>query len=351
MLKRHTLPVLAGLFAFTASPALASFHLMKIEQVIGGVAGDATQQAIQLRMRADDQNFLAGQSRIVAYDAAGANPVTIIAFAANVPVGLQGRRVLVVSSAFAAAQTAIDEDFVMTNVIPSSYLTAGRLTFETVTGDVLWSLAWGGAGYTGSHTGLTFNDADGNFGPAFGAALPSSGTDALNFSAPDASGSAASTTNLADYAVTTGAATFTNNANQSGTVTGGAPTATQFFALNPCRVADTRGPAGPSGGPALAANSTRSFPVAGLCGVPSDARAVAISLTVVQETEPGNLRLFPAGGALPNASTINFQAGKARANNAIVGLGTAGEISVRCDMSTGSTGSTHFLFDVTGYFR
>ncbi len=34
-----------------ALPAQATFHLMQIEQVIGGVNGDTTAQAIQLRMR------------------------------------------------------------------------------------------------------------------------------------------------------------------------------------------------------------------------------------------------------------------------------------------------------------
>ena len=38
--------------------ALASFHVMKVEQVIGGVGGDTSQQAIQLRMRAVGQNLV-----------------------------------------------------------------------------------------------------------------------------------------------------------------------------------------------------------------------------------------------------------------------------------------------------
>jgi hypothetical protein len=124
-----------------------------------------------------------------------------------------------------------------------------------------------------------------------------------------------------------------------------------FFTLTPCRVADTRNPAGPSGAPALAANATRVFPAAGLCGIPTDAVAIAINVTVVNETDVGDLRLFPTSGALPAASTINFGAGHVRANNAVIPLGAGGQISVRCDMPTGSTGTTHFLFDVTGYFK
>jgi hypothetical protein len=121
-----------------------------------------------------------------------------------------------------------------------------------------------------------------------------------------------------------------------------------FFTLTPCRVADTRGPAGPSGGPALAANTTRTFPAAGVCGIPGDAVAIAINVTVVEETDVGDLRLYAAGGAVPTASTINFTANHVRANNAIIPLGTGGEIAVQTDMPTGTT---QFLFDVTGYFK
>ena len=39
-----------GMLVALASPALATFHEMQIEQVIGGVDGDPTAQAIQLRI-------------------------------------------------------------------------------------------------------------------------------------------------------------------------------------------------------------------------------------------------------------------------------------------------------------
>src|SRR5947207_909223 len=46
----------------TANPARAAFHVMQIEQVIGGVingaSADTSAQAIQLRMRAAGQNFV-----------------------------------------------------------------------------------------------------------------------------------------------------------------------------------------------------------------------------------------------------------------------------------------------------
>ncbi len=350
MLKPLALSVSGLAVLLVASPALASFHLMKVEQAIGGVAGDLSQQAIQLRTRAPGQNLVgSNQARLKAWDAAGLNPVTLIIFPSDVANAVQGARILVVSPAFAAAQPGIAADFAMTSLIPASYLAAGRLTFEDGGGTVLWSLAWGGAAYTGPNTGVTFNDADGNFGPPFGSPLPSTTLQALLFSAPDPTGTALSTNNAADYSITAGTATFTNNAGASGTV--GPPAPAQFFSLTPCRLADTRNPVGPSGGPALQANSTRTFPVGGLCSVPADARAVALILTVVEETELGDLRLYPAGGILPTASAINFTANQTKANNAVIPLGASGQIAVRCDMAPGSTGSTHFLFDVSGYFR
>jgi hypothetical protein len=121
-----------------------------------------------------------------------------------------------------------------------------------------------------------------------------------------------------------------------------------FFPLTPCRVADTRNPAGPSGGPHLIANTSRNFPAAGICGIPPTAKAIAINVTVVNESNLGDLRLFPAGGSVPGASTINFAVNKVRANNAILSLGTGGQIAVQCDMASGST---DFLFDVTGFFQ
>ena len=65
------LRVLVALASLTlALPAFATFHLMQIEQVIGGVNGDTSAQAIQLRMRFGGQDLTAGTT-IVAVDAIG----------------------------------------------------------------------------------------------------------------------------------------------------------------------------------------------------------------------------------------------------------------------------------------
>src|SRR5258706_1069436 len=243
MLKPLALSVSGLAVLLVASPALASFHLMKVEQAIGGVAGDLSQQAIQLRTRAPGQNLVgSNQARLKAWDAAGLNPVTLIIFPSDVANAVQGARILVVSPAFAAAQPGIAADFAMTSLIPASYLAAGRLTFEDGGGTVLWSLAWGGAAYTGPNTGVTFNDADGNFGPPFGSPLPSTTLQALLFSAPDPTGTALSTNNAADYSITAGAAPLTNNTPAAGA--GGPPPPPPFFRPTPLPPARPRDPAG-----------------------------------------------------------------------------------------------------------
>jgi hypothetical protein len=122
----------------------------------------------------------------------------------------------------------------------------------------------------------------------------------------------------------------------------------RFFTVTPCRLADTRLGPGPLGGPALAAGATRSFTAAGHCGVPPSARAVVVNATATVPSGLGNLTLFPAGGAVPVASNVNYGPEETRANGAIVRLGAGGQISVRC---TQASGTAHLVLDVTGYFE
>jgi hypothetical protein len=196
--------------------AFATFHLMQIEQVIAGVDGDNTVQAVQLRMRGSFQN-LVQNSRLVARDASGANPVVVSTPGSSVANHGAGVRVLIASPNFAGATTpTASPDFTMDNLIPASYLAAGSLTFENSAGTIVyWRLSWGGGSYTGSNGGSTTNDLDGDFGPPFAGPLPSSDTQAVLF---QGSATAMSTTNAADYALSGSNAVFTNNAGQSFTV-------------------------------------------------------------------------------------------------------------------------------------
>ena len=130
----------------------------------------------------------------------------------------------------------------------------------------------------------------------------------------------------------------------------GTPNNTSFYTLTPCRVLDTRGAVGPLGGPALSGGIVRNFTLTGgACAVPATAKSVSINATVTQPTAQGHVVLFPTGGAVPLASTINFRAGQTRANNAIVPLGTNGMISAVSGQPSGNT--VHFILDVNGYFQ
>jgi hypothetical protein len=198
---------------------------MQIEQVIGGVNGDTTAQAVQLRMRFLGENFVTG-CQLIAFDAAGNNPITLATFPSGVSNGVAGSRILIATANFASHEALpIASDFTMIE-IPASYLAAGRVAYLNpayLSGGILWSVSWGGANYTGPNTGLLVNDADGNFAPPFAGVLPSTSTSALLFPGP---ADALSTNNAADYTVTAGTATFTNNAGDSTSLAGATPTPT-----------------------------------------------------------------------------------------------------------------------------
>ena len=96
-----------------------------------------------------------------------------------------------------------------------------------------------------------------------------------------------------------------------------AQTGLQFYAVTPCRAADTR----TGFGGIMNASVQRNFTIKGVCGVPGTAKAVSLNVTVVTPTQDGFFSLWPVGGAFPVVSTVNFNAGEpALANGAIVPL-------------------------------
>ena len=92
----------------------------------------------------------------------------------------------------------------------------------------------------------------------------------------------------------------------------------------------------------------RNFPAAGLCGIPSTARAIAVNLAVYLPADMGDLRAHPAGGTAPMASSLNFRPGIVRSNSTIIPLGAGGQVAIQCDMPSGGT---HAFIDVFGYFQ
>ncbi len=119
----------------------------------------------------------------------------------------------------------------------------------------------------------------------------------------------------------------------------------RFVPITSCRVADTRNPAGPFGGPAMEAGSTRSFPIPqSACGIPATAQAYSLNVTVVPNGRLSYLTLFPTGQNQPLVSTLNSYDGAVVANAAIVPAGTDGAVSVYV------TDPTQVILDIDGYF-
>lgn len=109
------------------------------------------------------------------------------------------------------------------------------------------------------------------------------------------------------------------------------PAGSNLVTASPVRIADTRT------GANISAGGTLNVQVTGKAGVPADAQAVLVSVTgihTVGSTGIGNLRVFPAGGAVPTISTLNYVSSTSDvANFAIVKIGANGQISLYSDGS------------------
>lgn len=143
----------------------------------------------------------------------------------------------------------------------------------------------------------------------------------------------------------------------------------EFFAITPCRVYDTRTglpSAGGTGGGIINSATVRSFVLRGLCGIPTDATAVSLNLTIVTpNAQQGDLRIAPFPGAFPEVSTTNYYQNETIANGAIVPLGTVASPGTNPDFQVLGAGCAviggvfqcpntftyHLLIDVNGYFR
>jgi hypothetical protein len=127
-----------------------------------------------------------------------------------------------------------------------------------------------------------------------------------------------------------------------------------FYSVTPCRIADTRNPSnaqGTGGGP-LVGGMARNFPIAGQCGVPTDAKAAALNVTVVSPTLEGYITIWPYNTPFPVASTINFTSGEpAIANGAIVPLGADATFHISVVYGTAPGGNVDLILDVTGFFK
>ena len=84
--------------------------------------------------------------------------------------------------------------------------------------------------------------------------------------------------------------------------------------------------------------------VAGVGGVPPDAKAVALNLTSHNPRGPGFFTAYPCDGPRPIVSNLNFVAGQIVAASAIVPIGANGKVCVL------QYGDANLIVDVTGSF-
>ena len=131
-------------------------------------------------------------------------------------------------------------------------------------------------------------------------------------------------------------------------VPGPDPSGLAFYPLTPCRIADTRGPDAPLGGPYPVGGQSRTLPIlSSTCQIPSSAQAYSLNLTAVPRGgELGWLSTWPTGQTWPGVSTLNAPTGTVTANAAIVPAGSNGAINV---MSVPGN-DTDVVIDINGYF-
>jgi galactose oxidase len=130
-------------------------------------------------------------------------------------------------------------------------------------------------------------------------------------------------------------------ADVSGYYVAGAPTAAGAFKPTaPFRALDTRGRA------AVGADSSVSVQVGGVNGIPANVSAVTFNLTATEPRSYGFVAAYASGAARPNSSNVNFATGQTVANSVTVPVGADGKVM----LFNRSSGTTHFLADVSGYY-
>ncbi len=113
-----------------------------------------------------------------------------------------------------------------------------------------------------------------------------------------------------------------------------------FVPVSPQRLMDTR-----TGGGSLGPGGARDLTVGGVNGVPADAKAVVLNVTVTGPTAPSFLTVYPQGTSTPNASNLNFVRGQTVPNLVTVQLGPTGAVTF-----FNMFGSTQVIADLEGYF-
>ena len=122
------------------------------------------------------------------------------------------------------------------------------------------------------------------------------------------------------------------------------PTGLAFYPIIPCRIADTRGPTAPLGGPSLTGGRARDFPIFPACNIPASAQAYSLNFAAIPPGPLGYLTAWPSGQSQPLVASLAAVTGAVTANSAIVPAGSSGAIALF------ASNSTDLVIDVNGYF-
>jgi len=116
-----------------------------------------------------------------------------------------------------------------------------------------------------------------------------------------------------------------------------------FTPLGPTRLLDTREPSSSHFGP-LAAGEQINVPVGALAGLPPDASAAALKVTVTNSTASGFWTVFPTGTLVPTASNLNVVGSRSTIANQVLARLNGGSITVF------SQSGGDLVIDIVGWF-
>ncbi|MEV7215676.1 hypothetical protein AB0O31_21590 [Kitasatospora cineracea] len=120
----------------------------------------------------------------------------------------------------------------------------------------------------------------------------------------------------------------------------------QYTAYGPKRLLDSRDGTGVPAKGRIAPYGTVKLKIGGANGIPANATAAVLNVTVTNPTAGGHITAYPHGGAQPTTSNVNYQAGQTVPNLVMVPIGTDGYV----DLYNGGWGPTDLIADITGYF-
>ena len=109
-----------------------------------------------------------------------------------------------------------------------------------------------------------------------------------------------------------------------------------LISIQPVRQLDTRH------GPRPLAGATLEVPLRGTV-LPGDAVAAVLTVTAVRGSENGFVTVWPCGEPLPTVSSVNYRAGRNRANLVVATIGANDAVCVS------ASSSVDIVVDVTGY--